>query len=236
MRKLLLSCAALLALSGAAEAATYNITILGTVERNAPVFGGDLLTLDTFAGAGVNARINIFGTNGNVKYTGHNGSTAESGLFAGNLLNLDASPFGDSNSNRNYLAAGGGGGSVELAMLKGPKTSFGMLWGTLDYGDTRNLITFNTGQTISGNDVHDACIAQGFACNDGLTNVWLRVDNLDAFNKATFSDADANSFEFAVSSVAAVPEPSTWAMMLLGFAGVGFMAYRRKAKPALRFV
>jgi hypothetical protein len=31
----------------------------------------------------------------------------------------------------------------------------------------------------------------------------------------------------------AVPEPSTWAMMLLGFAGVGFMAYRRKSKPAL---
>jgi len=30
-----------------------------------------------------------------------------------------------------------------------------------------------------------------------------------------------------------VPEPSTWAMMLLGFAGVGFMAYRRKSKPAL---
>ena len=31
----------------------------------------------------------------------------------------------------------------------------------------------------------------------------------------------------------AVPEPSTWAMMLLGFAGVGFMAYRRKSKLAL---
>ena len=31
----------------------------------------------------------------------------------------------------------------------------------------------------------------------------------------------------------AVPEPSTWAMMILGFAGLGFMAYRRKSKPAL---
>ena len=36
-----------------------------------------------------------------------------------------------------------------------------------------------------------------------------------------------------VSIGGAVPEPSTWAMMLLGFAGIGFMAYRRKAKPAL---
>jgi PEP-CTERM motif len=33
--------------------------------------------------------------------------------------------------------------------------------------------------------------------------------------------------------LSAVPEPSTWAMMLLGFAGIGFMAYRRKSKIAL---
>jgi hypothetical protein len=31
-----------------------------------------------------------------------------------------------------------------------------------------------------------------------------------------------------------IPEPSTWAMMILGFFGIGFMAYRRKSKPALR--
>jgi uncharacterized protein (TIGR03118 family) len=28
----------------------------------------------------------------------------------------------------------------------------------------------------------------------------------------------------------AVPEPSTWAMLLLGFAGLGFAAYRRRGK------
>ena len=33
---------------------------------------------------------------------------------------------------------------------------------------------------------------------------------------------------------AAVPEPSTWAMMILGFAGVGFMAYRRRNHGAFR--
>jgi len=31
-----------------------------------------------------------------------------------------------------------------------------------------------------------------------------------------------------VFTVAAVPEPSTWAMMILGFAGVSFLAYRRR--------
>jgi hypothetical protein len=40
--------------------------------------------------------------------------------------------------------------------------------------------------------------------------------------------------DVSVTPVAAVPEPGTWAMMILGFAGVGFMAYRRKAKPAFR--
>jgi len=35
-------------------------------------------------------------------------------------------------------------------------------------------------------------------------------------------------------SIAAVPEPSTWAMMILGFAGVGFMAYRRQNKMSFR--
>jgi hypothetical protein len=34
--------------------------------------------------------------------------------------------------------------------------------------------------------------------------------------------------------ISGVPEPSTWAMMILGFLGVGFVAYRRKNGPALR--
>jgi len=34
-------------------------------------------------------------------------------------------------------------------------------------------------------------------------------------------------------AVAPVPEPSTWAMMILGFAGVGFIAYRRRKTTVL---
>ena len=34
-------------------------------------------------------------------------------------------------------------------------------------------------------------------------------------------------------AVGAVPEPSTWAMMILGFCGLGFMACRRRGKLAL---
>jgi hypothetical protein len=44
-----------------------------------------------------------------------------------------------------------------------------------------------------------------------------------------------SNLRFYSGGVGAVPEPSTWAMMILGFFGVGFMAYRRKGQAALRF-
>jgi hypothetical protein len=49
------------------------------------------------------------------------------------------------------------------------------------------------------------------------------------------SNAGANPVNFVLTPeiAAAVPEPSTWAMLLLGFAGLGFMTYRRKSKPAV---
>jgi hypothetical protein len=42
------------------------------------------------------------------------------------------------------------------------------------------------------------------------------------------------SFRIEGTLAGAVPEPSTWAMMIIGFCGVGFMAYRRKG-GAIRF-
>jgi PEP-CTERM motif len=53
---------------------------------------------------------------------------------------------------------------------------------------------------------------------------------------STSGDGFTQFKQFEVSGlerVGAVPEPSTWAMLILGFAGIGFMAYRRKNKPAL---
>jgi hypothetical protein len=46
-------------------------------------------------------------------------------------------------------------------------------------------------------------------------------------------DAPVQVGTWEIRVTESVPEPSTWAMMLLGFAGVGFTAYRRKLKPAL---
>ena len=70
------------------------------------------------------------------------------------------------------------------------------------------------------------------------------LSGTDTFNNATFSSLGLTqgTYVYTVSGgdtvtvqigVTAVPEPSTWAMMILGFCGVGFMAYRRKDKLAL---
>jgi hypothetical protein len=49
------------------------------------------------------------------------------------------------------------------------------------------------------------------------------------------SNSPINHDPLVSASISAVPEPSTWAMMVLGFAGVGFMAYRRRGHiPAIR--
>jgi hypothetical protein len=59
---------------------------------------------------------------------------------------------------------------------------------------------------------------------------------------AIFTDATQTSHYLVESTntlgtadlalTAAVPEPSTWAMMLLGFCGLGFLAYRRRNQTA----
>jgi hypothetical protein len=55
------------------------------------------------------------------------------------------------------------------------------------------------------------------------------------------SSFDDNIFleVFDVSGVASVtsgvPEPTTWAMMILGFCSIGFMAYRRRSQGSLHF-
>ena len=43
-----------------------------------------------------------------------------------------------------------------------------------------------------------------------------------------------DNFGSQTLTIAAVPEPATWAMLVLGFAGIGFVAYRRKSNHSFR--
>jgi hypothetical protein len=61
---------------------------------------------------------------------------------------------------------------------------------------------------------------------------------VSAFVDPTFTVVGDYASRWTISGVpfatSAVPEPSTWAMMMLGFAGIGCMAYRRR-KMSFRF-
>jgi hypothetical protein len=48
----------------------------------------------------------------------------------------------------------------------------------------------------------------------------------------TFSTQGGRVTTFSATAIAAVPEPATWALMLLGFGGIG-MAMRRRRRPGL---
>ena len=156
-------------------------------------------------------------------------------MAAKTSLGLYATPFGDTT---NYMAVLGGG-SEEIA-YSGSKNSFGLYWGSVD---TYNSLTFYSGDnlvaTITGADVDPPISANG-GQTDYASNAYVLITGLPQFDRV-FASSSSNSFEFdnvvaggtseLPSSVAAVPEPSTWAMLLLGFAGLGYAASRRSKAP-----
>jgi hypothetical protein len=80
--------------------------------------------------------------------------------------------------------------------------------------------------------------------NLGLTSVAIgaHVAYLATSGGAQYRIGQTNGPDFVTSAtftigapsvVTAVPEPSTWAMMILGFAGIGAMTYRRRRTATL---
>ena len=61
---------------------------------------------------------------------------------------------------------------------------------------------------------------------------WVQV-NMAGLSLTNTSATNREDY-FNLTLTSGVPEPSTWAMMILGFLGVGFMAYRRKGGAAFR--
>jgi hypothetical protein len=226
MRKLLLATSALLALSAVTPANAYTISVFDTDQRNA-AYGGDQAVLANWGVGPSDTYSNIrVGSNGQVSFNAVDGSTAESGIYFGGVLSpaISASPYTDSNHTRGYLTAGGGGGYIDMAYLGAPITSLLVLWGTVDGGDYRNRIVTGAGDVITGQTVLDNCPS----CINENTEAWVLLTGLKPFNVARFSDAENNSFEYNVRAIEGVPEPTTWAMMLIGFLGMGFVGMRKK--------
>lgn len=77
--------------------------------------------------------------------------------------------------------------------------------------------------------------------NGGITNNQPYIKNSVIFNLGAFNGSLSSvsnlRFQYGTAltdpSLTAVPEPATWAMMLLGFAGIGVSMRRRRPKTAL---
>jgi hypothetical protein len=76
-----------------------------------------------------------------------------------------------------------------------------------------------------GSDISAALGNADFSSGTFLLFAGLNTINIDYIGRVSNGDV-------AFYAVAAVPEPSTWAMMIIGFAGLGFAAYRRRRTVA----
>jgi hypothetical protein len=93
-------------------------------------------------------------------------------------------------------------------------------------------IKFDTPQTLTSFEIFGR--GAGFQARD-IYFVTYQYSN--GFDRTFYVNNSASSFNDGHGNLVltpGIPEPSTWAMLLFGFASVGFMAYRRKSKPTLR--
>ena len=134
-----------------------------------------------------------------------------SGGTVGTTLNLSGATISYDETTNSFLAS--------------PLTATGTNGGTYNYTAINFGILDYTSTTNSSNTIDIAI--QGFVI--GAATNPIEEEQLGAENTTFHENGPAGEL---VLQVAAVPEPSTWAMMMLGFAGLGFMAYRRKQNGA----
>jgi hypothetical protein len=112
--------------------------------------------------------------------------------------------------------------------------------------DTYNSIALTDAQgsiTFTGSQLFSPNVPAG---NQGLggSRYYNFFDTGSKLTQITFTSSEiamefdnlafANAVPGVTSFTTSVPELSTWAMMILGFFGVGFMAYRRQNKMGFR--
>jgi len=161
-------------------------------------------------------------------------------LAIGALAALSVSPANATIFDFSYSTVAGGlltsSGSGEFDTTpSGPNFLINSATGTVD-GLAISLIAVNG---FAGNDntiytPGDFLSFQGVSFTTGATNYNLYGDNgtFVLGNAICTACSGGNETKVNLTITEAVPEPSTWAMLILGFIGIGFMAYRRKDSSA----
>lgn len=159
------------------------------------------------------------------------GGSTPSGVFAGGVSGQAATPFGGTNTKKDYLVAGAAG-SVTVSYTV-PQDALQILWGSVDTAATNNnnVITFKNGSTTIAT-VNGAQIAAavGSGMVSGTTNVSLMISGLAGYNTLVLSDPGSAAFEFALGLP--VPEPASAGLFGVAAAGLGFVSLRARARRA----
>ena len=210
MRKLLLTATALIALAAPASATvTFESKLSGT--------GNNVISSEVVGNVAVGT---LNGTNtGFVEFRALDVNTFQA-ASNGNDIKIS----GTNNLQIETFAAG------DLGLIGTTKQAFsvigtGNLFATVRAvdadGNLEPLQTFDLGSLGNGHQQN------GFTFNATDGEVMIRLTLL--VQGGTMIDFEHYRLDVAAVPVAtAVPEPSTWAMMVLGFAGIGFMAMRRR--------
>jgi hypothetical protein len=168
-------------------------------------------------------------TLGDITWTLVSGSAATA---KGTTPNVSAAPLGMGTGpdGTTYMSVEGGG--VESATWATPQTSLSLYWGSIDGNSNLNSLAVTVdGYTLTGADLITLGALGAGNQTSPADNQWVTIAGLGAFTQVSFSST-SNAFEFSLGS--GVPEPSTWAMMGLGFAGLGLMGWRESRKTAAR--
>lgn len=150
-------------------------------------------------------------------------------------------------SNPTVAAAPAGDGTTFAAAQPGVDATFLVLAGTtitslsFDLGslDDYNTLTFFHDGTqlaqFNGAQLANPNPPQGQQSGDANNlREYFTFGAADGVNRVVFSSTDpAFEFDNIAATVAGVPEPATWAMLILGFGFVGFMLRSNRQKNAL---
>jgi hypothetical protein len=241
MRRLLLSLTALAALSAPASAAvidTFAVTAsTSTLTLNAVVPGGNQPTNNPCLICGTNQPAqptgfgyNNFDATGNVStYTMF--STATVGGSLGQDVLGTGYSVGDGSVLRAYLLAQASGTTFNVGIDVNQANSAQTLnaFYFLNLTDRTILASYTTPTLLpapnNGTGYPDYLLS-GFNIDRGDISLGDQVIFLAQWSGA--NDGAESFFLVAQPGVAAVPEASTWMMMIAGFFGVGAMAMRRR--------
>jgi PEP-CTERM motif len=103
---------------------------------------------------------------------------------------------------------------------------------TLPVGAGSDSYSFDLSGTINRHsDDGSVTISLSSGATQYFDNNLYALTVTDPSGVKVYNDSDGLNLNGVVT---AVPEPSTWAMMTLGFFGVGFLAYRRQKKMNFR--